>query len=178
MDFLLQQASMALVKTIMSLDAYLSFVPYSSTYTNRGAETFDISPISVLARQVMGDVLTFLYLAEAKLSEEEKSFGPLFGPITAVRNGSKAKHSLMRHILILLRPKQCVVRLVKRSNRIRCLLALKKVIEDAFSKVRWARFYMTTRFSKDAAFKQALRRAEKDSFEFCAFHELFICNDE
>jgi hypothetical protein len=73
-EFLFQQASMAFVKTTMSLDAYLSFVPYSSAYANRAAQIFDISSISVMARQVMEDVLSFLYLSEANLSVEQKKF--------------------------------------------------------------------------------------------------------
>lgn len=76
-EFLIQQAFMAFAKAMMSLEAYLRFVPSSSFYVKTQEQLVDVSSVSVMARQVLEDVLSFLYLSEPSLSPEQKQFRQL-----------------------------------------------------------------------------------------------------
>jgi len=73
-EFLIQEASMAFTKALMSLLGFLRFIPSSQFHAREGQNIIDLSSGSVMARQVLEDVLSFLYLSEANLTKEEKDF--------------------------------------------------------------------------------------------------------
>jgi hypothetical protein len=62
---------------MMSLRAYLGFVPSSSYYVQQESHVFGILSASLMGRQILEDVLAFLYLSEPNLSPEEKEFRAL-----------------------------------------------------------------------------------------------------
>lgn len=72
--FLIQQAYMAFAKTLMSVEAYLRFVPSSAFYVRKQAQLGDVSSASTLARQVLDDAISFLYLSDRNLTPEEEEF--------------------------------------------------------------------------------------------------------
>ena len=76
-EYLIQEATMAFVKTMMSLQAFLRFIPSSSFHAKEGAYPIDLSSASIMARQVMEDVISFLYLSEPNLTTEQKAFREL-----------------------------------------------------------------------------------------------------
>ena len=76
-DFLIQQAHWVFGKTIMSLRAYLGFIQSSKYYEQEGNFVFDVSSASLMGRQILEDVLAFLYLSERNLSSEEREFRAL-----------------------------------------------------------------------------------------------------
>jgi hypothetical protein len=71
---LIQQAYMAFAKTLMSVDAYLRFVPSSSFYVRGEAQLGDVSSPSTMARQVLEDAVSFIYLCEPNLTPGEQEF--------------------------------------------------------------------------------------------------------
>jgi hypothetical protein len=73
-EYLIQEASMAFTKALMSLLGFLRFIPSSRFYAKEGESVVDLSSASVLGRQVLEDVLSFLYLSEPKLTQEQKDF--------------------------------------------------------------------------------------------------------
>src|SRR5262249_35614674 len=73
-EYLTQEASTAFAKTQMSLLGFLRFIPSSRFYAERGVRIVDISSASVMARQVLEDVLSFLYLSESNLTQQQKDF--------------------------------------------------------------------------------------------------------
>src|SRR5258708_40294262 len=73
-EFLIQEASMAFAKALMSLLGFLRFIPSSRFFAKEGESIIDLSSASVLACQVLEDVLMFLYLSEPNLPTEQKEF--------------------------------------------------------------------------------------------------------
>jgi len=71
-EFLIQEASMAFVKTLMSVQAFLRFIPSSRFHAKEVEFAIDLSSASVMARQVMEDAISFFYLSQPKLTKEEK----------------------------------------------------------------------------------------------------------
>jgi hypothetical protein len=76
-EYLIQEATMAFVKTMMSLQAFLRFIPSSKFHAKEVEFAVDLSSASVMARQVMEDVISFLYLSEPNLTNDEKIFRAL-----------------------------------------------------------------------------------------------------
>jgi hypothetical protein len=73
-EYLIQEASMAFTKALMSLLGFLRFIPFSRFHAKEGESIVDLSSASVMARQVLEDVLSFVYLSEPNLTEEQKEF--------------------------------------------------------------------------------------------------------
>src|SRR5258707_1304603 len=73
-EYLIQEASMAFTKALMSLLGFLRFVPSSQFHAKEGESLIDLSSAAVMARQVLEDVLSFLYLSEPNLPKEQKDF--------------------------------------------------------------------------------------------------------
>jgi hypothetical protein len=73
-EYLIQEASMAFAKTMMSLLGFLRFIPSSRFHAKEGESVIDLSSASVMARQVMEDAVSFYYLSEGNLTQEEKQF--------------------------------------------------------------------------------------------------------
>jgi hypothetical protein len=69
-EYLLQEASMAFTKSLMSLLGSLRFIPSSQFHATEGESLVDLSSAAVMARQVLEDVLSLLYLSEPNLSKE------------------------------------------------------------------------------------------------------------
>jgi len=76
-EFLIQEASMAFTKALMSLLGFFRFIPSSHFHAKEGESVIDLSSGSVMARQVLEDVLSFLYLSEPNLAKGEKAFREL-----------------------------------------------------------------------------------------------------
>jgi hypothetical protein len=70
--YLIFQASMAFNKAMMSLVGFLRFVPPSRFYAKVSQEMIDVSSASVLARQVLEDLLAFFYLSQPGLCPEQE----------------------------------------------------------------------------------------------------------
>src|ERR1700751_457036 len=66
-EYLIQEASMAFTKTLMSVVGFLRFIPSSKLHAKEGEQIIDLSSASVTARQVLEDTLTFFYLPEPKV---------------------------------------------------------------------------------------------------------------
>ena len=66
-EYLIQEATMA----------FLRFIPSNSFHAKEGAYPIDLSSASIMARQVMEDVISFLYLSEPNLTTEQKAFREL-----------------------------------------------------------------------------------------------------
>jgi len=75
--YLIQEATMAFVKMMMSVQAFLRFIPSSRFHAREVEFAVDLSSASVMARQVMEDAIAFFYLSETSLTEEEKVFRSL-----------------------------------------------------------------------------------------------------
>jgi hypothetical protein len=75
--YLIQEATMAFAKLIMSVSAFLRFIPSSRFHAQEVTFAVDLSSASVMARQVMEDAIAFLYLSEPSLPEQEKVFRSL-----------------------------------------------------------------------------------------------------
>jgi hypothetical protein len=73
-EYLVQGATMAFVKALMSLLGFLRFIPSSRFHAKEGENLVDLSSAAVMARQVLEDVLSFLYLSEPNLSKDQKDF--------------------------------------------------------------------------------------------------------
>jgi hypothetical protein len=76
-EYLIQEASMAFTKALMSLVGFLRFIPSSELHAKEGEQIIDLSSASVMARQVLEDTLTFLYLSEPNLTPDQKHFRQL-----------------------------------------------------------------------------------------------------
>jgi hypothetical protein len=76
-EYLIQEATMAFAKTMMSLQAFLRFIPSSRFHAKEGEYPIDLSSASVMARQVMEDAISFLYLSEPNLTKAQKIFREL-----------------------------------------------------------------------------------------------------
>jgi hypothetical protein len=76
-EYLIREASMAFSKTLMGLVGFLRFIPSSKMHAKEGEQIVDLSSASVMARQVLEDTLTFLYLSEPNLTPEQKLFRQL-----------------------------------------------------------------------------------------------------
>lgn len=72
--FLIQEASLAFAKTMMSLMGFLRFIRSSQYFASQKESITDLSSASVMARQVLEDVVSFLYLSEQNLTQEEQAF--------------------------------------------------------------------------------------------------------
>lgn len=68
---------MAFAKTMMSVLGLLRFIRSSRYHAREIDVVTDLSSTSVLARQVMEDVLSFLHLSEPGLTQEQKEFRAL-----------------------------------------------------------------------------------------------------
>lgn len=75
--YLIQEASMAFVKTMMSLQGFLRFIPASRYHAKEGDFAIDLSSASVMARQVIEDIISFFYLSEPGLTKDQKDFREL-----------------------------------------------------------------------------------------------------
>jgi hypothetical protein len=73
-EYLVQEASMAFVKMLMSLLGFLRFVPSSQYYAKVIEVVTDLSSASVMARQVMEEAISFFYLSEPGLTQKQKKF--------------------------------------------------------------------------------------------------------
>jgi hypothetical protein len=73
-DYLTQEATMAFAKTMMSVVAFLRFIPSSKYHAKAMHELMDLSSASVMARQAMEDAVSFLYLSKSGLSDQQKEF--------------------------------------------------------------------------------------------------------
>jgi hypothetical protein len=73
-EFLTQQAYLGFVKILMSLRAFLGFVSLDQNFAQKWNNVLDRSSPSVLARQVLEDILSFLYLCEPNVESKEKEF--------------------------------------------------------------------------------------------------------
>jgi hypothetical protein len=71
-EYLIQEASMAFVKTMMSVFGFLRFIPASRFFANAGETVTDLSSASVMGRQVLEDTISFFYLSEPNLTPQEK----------------------------------------------------------------------------------------------------------
>jgi hypothetical protein len=71
-EYLVQEASMAFVKTMMSVFGFLRFIPASRFSGNVGETVTDLSSASVIGRQVLEDTISFFYLSEPNLTPQEK----------------------------------------------------------------------------------------------------------
>jgi hypothetical protein len=76
-EYLIQEASMAFVKTMMSVLGFLRFIPSSRFFAGIQEVVIDLSSASVMGRQALEDILSFFYLTEANLSPEQKAFREL-----------------------------------------------------------------------------------------------------
>jgi len=73
-EYFIQEATMAFVKLLMSVQAFLRFIPSSKFHAQEVEFAVDLSSASVMARQVMEDAITFFYLSEPNLTTEEQVF--------------------------------------------------------------------------------------------------------
>ena len=71
-EYLIQEATMAFVKMMMSVQGFLRFVPSSRFHAKEGDFAIDLSSASVLARQVMEDAISLFYLFEGGLTQKQK----------------------------------------------------------------------------------------------------------
>src|ERR1700738_1688908 len=71
-EYLIQEASMAFAKTMMSLLGFLRFIPSSRFHAKEGESVIDLSSTSVMARQVMEDAISFFYLSEPGITQKQK----------------------------------------------------------------------------------------------------------
>ena len=62
---------------MMSVQAFLRFIPSSRFLAKEVEFAIDLSSASVIARQVMEDAISFFYLSEPGLTKEEKRFREL-----------------------------------------------------------------------------------------------------
>src|ERR1700720_1638577 len=69
-DYLTQEGTMAFAKTMLSVVAFLRFIPSSRYHAKAVHELMDLSSASVMARQAMEDAVSFLYLSEPGLSDQ------------------------------------------------------------------------------------------------------------
>jgi hypothetical protein len=76
-EFLIQEASVAFVKAMMSIQAFLRFIPSSQFHAKEGEYPIDLSSASVMARQMMEDAISFFYLSEPNLTRKQKAFREL-----------------------------------------------------------------------------------------------------
>jgi hypothetical protein len=76
-EYLIQEATMAFVKLMMSVQAFLRFIPSSKFHAQEVEFAVDLSSASVMARQVMEDAIAFFYLCEPNLAIGEKLFRAL-----------------------------------------------------------------------------------------------------
>jgi hypothetical protein len=76
-EYLIHIATMAFVKLLMSIQAFLRFIPSSKFHAQEVEFAVDLSSASVMARQVMEDAIAFFYLSEPNLAKEEKVFRAL-----------------------------------------------------------------------------------------------------
>jgi hypothetical protein len=76
-EYLIQEASMAFAKTMMSVHAFLRFIPSSRFHAKEGEYPIDLSSASIMARQVLEDAISFFYLSEPNLTVEQKVFREL-----------------------------------------------------------------------------------------------------
>lgn len=65
-SYLAFQASLVFCKLALGVLGTLRFLPGSIYYADKIAKAFDLSSASVLARQVLSDTITFLYLADSR----------------------------------------------------------------------------------------------------------------
>jgi len=94
-EYLIQEATMAFVKTMMSVQAFLRFIPSSRFHGKEVEFAIDLSSASVMARQVLEDSISFFYLSERNLTPEEKTFVSLSGDFTEQRKRSNQRFILM-----------------------------------------------------------------------------------
>ena len=76
-EYLIQEASMAFVKTMMSVFGFLRFIPASRFFAAAGETVTDLSSASVMGRQVLEDTISFFYLSEPDLTPQEKGLRKL-----------------------------------------------------------------------------------------------------
>jgi len=73
-SYLAYQASLVFCKLALAVLGTLRFIPGSIYFADKGAKAVDLSSASVLARQVLSDTVTFLYLADRNLTQEDREF--------------------------------------------------------------------------------------------------------
>jgi hypothetical protein len=76
-EYLIQEATMAFVKPMMSVQAFLRFIPSSRFHAKKVEFAIDLSSASVMARQVLEDSISFFYLSEGNLTPDERAFREL-----------------------------------------------------------------------------------------------------
>jgi hypothetical protein len=73
-SYLAYQASLVFCKLALGVLGTLRFIPGSIYYADKVANAIDLSSASVLARQVLSDTVTFLYLADRNITDEDRAF--------------------------------------------------------------------------------------------------------
>ena len=73
-EFLLSEAATVFVKTMLSLQGFLRFIPSSQFHAKEGDIVIDLSSASLMARQTIEDAISFFYLSQPSLSKDQKKF--------------------------------------------------------------------------------------------------------
>ena len=73
-EYLLSEASMVFIKTLLSLQGFLRFIPSSQFRAKEGESVIDLSSASLMARQTIEDAVSFFYLSQPSLTDEQKKF--------------------------------------------------------------------------------------------------------
>lgn len=73
-SYLAYQASLVFCKLALGVLGTLRFLPGSIYYADKITKAVDLSSASVLARQVLSDTITFLYLADRNITQEDREF--------------------------------------------------------------------------------------------------------
>jgi hypothetical protein len=73
-EYLLSEAAMIFIKTLLSLQGFLRFIPASQFHAKDGDFVIDLSSASLMARQTLEDAISFFYLSQPALTTEQKKF--------------------------------------------------------------------------------------------------------
>jgi hypothetical protein len=74
-EYLISEASLAFIKTMLSLQGFLRFIPASQFHAKEETDfVIDLSSASAMARQFLEDAISFFYLSQSPLTKEEKRF--------------------------------------------------------------------------------------------------------
>jgi hypothetical protein len=84
-SFLAYQASLVFSKLALGVLGLLRFLPGSIYYADKIAQAVDLSSASVLARQVLSDTITFLYLADRDISQDDREFRGAVWSLQAIK---------------------------------------------------------------------------------------------
>ena len=86
-EYLLLEASLVFVKTLLSLQGFLRFIPASQFHAKEEDFVIDLSSASLMARQTLEDAISFFYLSQPSLTKEQKKFRQLaWHPVSAAQH--------------------------------------------------------------------------------------------